>query len=96
MRHQGTEAPADLDWMNWNRTLPQEIVTQSGKHLRTLRDARSYMLAIKSGRERREYWQSAAGLLMEAAKGGSLEAIRNQLVLALLMDGTLDLKRTPV
>jgi hypothetical protein len=80
--------------MAWSRRLAHEVVTLDGKRLRTLADARSYMLAIKDGREHREYWQHAARLLIEAAKGGGEKAVTDQLLIALLHDGTLDVTRT--
>jgi len=80
--------------MSWSRRLAHEVITLDGRRLRTLADARSYVLAIKDGRERREYWQHAARLLIEAAKGGGAEAVTEQLLIALLHDGTLDLART--
>ena len=49
------------------------------------------MVFFRNGRERREYWQHAAKLLLEAAGGGSTEAVTDQLVMALMLDGTLDL-----
>ena len=53
------------------------------------------MLSLKHGRERREYWQHAAKPSPEAAEGGSVEVATKQIMLAPLIDGTLDLKRTP-
>jgi hypothetical protein len=55
----------------------------------TLHDTHIYMLALKGGRERREHWQRAAALLMEAADCGDLEAAARQIELALIMDGAL-------
>jgi hypothetical protein len=66
------------------------------RHIATLYEARAYLLAIKGGRERREYWQHAAALLMEAADGGDgLEALAAQIELALIMDGALALPNGP-
>jgi hypothetical protein len=79
--------------VNWSCRLPRRIGYTKPKRgtIVTLHDARAYMLAINSGRERREYWQRAASLLMEAEEGGDLEALASQIERALLMDGALDL-----
>jgi hypothetical protein len=79
--------------MDWSRRLPRSIgYTKPNRGtIVTLHDARAYMLAIKGGRERREYWQRVAALLMEAAKGGDLEALASQIERALIMDGALAL-----
>jgi hypothetical protein len=52
--------------VNWSRRLPRAIGHTKPKRgtITTLHDARTYMLAIRDGLERREYWQSAAALLM--------------------------------
>ncbi len=52
------------------------------------------MLSINGGQERREYWQHAAKLLIDASKGGSVEAVADQLIMALMLDGTLDVTAT--
>ena len=56
-----------------------------------MHEARTYMLALKGGRERRQHWQHAAALLMAAADGGDVEAVASQIELALVMDGALAL-----
>ncbi len=81
--------------MPWSRKLAHPVRQAEPRTLNTLTDARPYMLSLKHGRERREYWQHAAKLLLEAAEGGSVEVATKQIMLALLIDGTLDLKRTP-
>jgi hypothetical protein len=50
--------------VNWRRHLSREIVTLKGDWLRTLHNARAYVLSIKGGRERHEYWQRTASLLL--------------------------------
>ena len=52
------------------------------------------MLSIKGGRKRREYWQHAAKLLIDASNGGSIARVTNQLMMALMFDGTLDVTAT--
>lgn len=80
--------------MDWSRRLSQEIVAKSGKRLNMLADARAFMLTIKDGRELRQHWQNGAALLMKAAEGGDVKAATDQIILALLLDGALDLKHT--
>ena len=67
--------------MSWSRKLahPVGIAKPKPRTLNTLADARRYMLALKDGRERREYWQHTAKLLLEAAEGGSAEAVTKQI-----------------
>ena len=81
--------------MSWSHKLarPIGVAKPKPRTLNTLADARAYMLSIKDGRERREYWQHAAKLVLEAADGGSVEAVTRQLMTALLLDGTLDMDR---
>ena len=73
---------------------PIGVAKPKPRTLNTLADARDYMLAIKGGRECREYWQHAAKLLIDASKGGSVEAVADQLIMALVLDGTLDVTQT--
>ena len=59
--------------------------------MRTVLDARAYMLLSKD-RERSARWQRAAQLLLAKADVG---AIIRQLELALLYDGKLDVSKVP-
>jgi hypothetical protein len=79
--------------MNWSRLLPHPIGYTKPRRgtIETLHDARTYMLALKGGRERRQHWQYATRLLMEAADGGGVEAAAAQIELALVIDGALAL-----
>jgi hypothetical protein len=80
--------------MNWQRRLhPIGYTKPQRGTMMTLRDARACTLAIKGGRERREHWQHAAWLLMEAAESGDLEGLAAQIELALVMDGALALAK---
>ena len=47
----------------------------------------------QGGRERREHWQQAAWLLMEAAESGDLEGLAAQIELVLVIDGALALAK---
>ena len=65
-----------------NRPLP----TKDGGTLRTVLDARTYMLALSHDREHRAQWQRARELLL--AEGG-VEAFSRQVELALFYDAKL-------
>lgn len=73
--------------MNWTRKLKPPVETRSGETLRTLEDARAYVLSLPRKVQDRTEWQHVAKLMMEAAEGGSLEAVTRQVVLALLLSG---------
>ena len=57
--------------------------------MRTVLDARAYMLRLSKDRERSARWQRAAQLLLAKADVG---AVSRQLELALLYDGKLDVR----
>jgi hypothetical protein len=50
----------------WKETIPS-LVTKDGGTLRTVLDARAYILALSKDRERRAQWQRAAELLLAQA-----------------------------
>jgi len=60
--------------------------------LRTVLDARTYMLALSKDRERRAQWQRAAELLLDGADVG---AFSKALELALFYDAKLDVSKVP-
>jgi hypothetical protein len=64
--------------------------TKDGGTLRTVLDARAYMLRYSRERERSAQWQRAAQLVLAKADVG---AFSRQLELALLYDGKLDLSK---
>ena len=80
----------------WSRKLPRIVVTSDGFTLGTLAEASAYMLTLPEGIQLRPYWQHAAKLVMEAAGGGDITAATDQIALALLLDGRLNLRATPV
>lgn len=57
--------------------------------LRTIGEARAFLLELEPGRADRQHWQHAARLLLEAADSGNAAAVTRQLTLALLLDGLL-------
>ena len=71
-----------------SRKLTRPLPTKDGGTLRTVLDARAYMLALPKDRERRTQWQHAAELLL--AQAGVAEFSR-QVELALFYDAKLDL-----
>lgn len=88
--------PAYILGMSWKRALPEPLRDKHGNTIRTLADARAYMIALdkkRPGLTKRQHWQAAALLLLTAAKKGSIEAATKQLTFALLMDGLLDMKQ---
>ena len=76
-----------------SRKLTRPLPTKDGGTLRTVLDARAYMLRLSKDRERSARWQRAAQLLLAKADVG---AISRQLELALLYDGKLDVRAMAV
>lgn len=80
--------------MPWTRHLSRPVHTRSGATLRTLDDARRYLLALPDAEGLRPAWQSAAGPLGAAAECGTpdaIEAATEQVERALLLCYQLDL-----
>jgi hypothetical protein len=71
-----------------SQRLTRPLQTKDGGTLRTILDARSYMLRISKDRQRSAQWQKAAQL----AKA-DLSAFCRQVELALRYDGKLDVTR---
>lgn len=81
---------------DWKRTLPCPIRDKHGNTIRTLDDARAYMIALESrrnGATGRKHWQAAGKGILAATENGNLDAVSQQLTLALLMDGLLDMRQ---
>jgi hypothetical protein len=68
---------------------PYPLPTKDGGLLRTIGDARAYMLALSEERER-DHWKPAYRLLVHGAGAAPLTL---QVYVALLKDGQLDLER---
>jgi len=77
-----------LAYLSKNLTRP--IRTKDGGTLRTVLDARTYMLALSKRRETRRQWQRAAELLLEQ---GDVSDFSKQVELALFYDAKLDLAK---
>ena len=79
----------------WSRRLTAPVVPTDGEPMRTLRDLAAYMETL-GDRFPRRAWQRAAELAIEAAEnGGPVEPARRQTMLALILDGRLDVIATP-
>ena len=70
--------------------LTRPLRTKDGGTLRTVLDARSYMLQLSKDRQRSAQWQRAVQL----AKA-DVGAFSRQIELALVYDGKLDVTRMP-
>jgi len=72
-----------------SRKLTRPLLTKDGGTLRTVLDARAYMLRLSKDRERSGRWQRVAQLLLAKV---DVDAVSRQLELALLYDGKLDVR----
>jgi hypothetical protein len=70
-----------------SKKLTRPLPTKDGGTLRTVLDARSYMLRLSKDREQSAQWQRAAQLLLAH---GNVAALSRQVELALTYDGKLD------
>ena len=68
---------------------PYPLPTKDGGLLRTIGDARAYMLALSEERELRDHWKPAYRLLVHGARAAPLTL---QVYVALLKDGQLDVE----
>ena len=73
-----------------SRKLTRPLPTKDGGTLRTVLDARAYMLRLSKDRDRSARWQRAAQLLLAKAHVG---AVSRQLELALVYDGKLNVPK---
>jgi hypothetical protein len=69
------------------RLMPHPLPTKDGGVLRTVEDARAYILTLPKTRRSRAHWKRASLLLMEEVGAA---ALTRQVHLALVMDGKLD------
>jgi hypothetical protein len=75
--------------VSWKHTLSETLKDKHGSELRTIADARAYVLALPDHLSGRQHWQHAAKLMLVASRGGDTVACTKQITLALLMDGLL-------
>ena len=73
-----------------SQKLTRPLVTKDGGTLRTVMDARTYMLALPKRRETTAQWQRAAELLLD---GVDVADFSKAVELALFYDATLDLAK---
>ena len=71
-----------------SQKLARPIPTKDGGTLRTVRDAREYMLALPDRRALRQQWHVAAELILEQA---NVPAVSWQVELALFYEAKLDI-----
>jgi hypothetical protein len=69
------------------RLSPHPLPTKDGGVLRTVGDARAYILALPKTRKSRAHWKCAGLLLLEEV---GAPALTRQVQVALVMDGKLD------
>ena len=62
--------------MEWTQRLAEPIALNNGEVLRTLRDARKYILALPEQVQHHAKWQRLASLLLSAADFGRADLIR--------------------
>ena len=72
-----------------NRPLARTVAVNGGPELRTLADARAYILTLPELDPR---WQSVARKLLIACEDGQVEAVTRQIELALLARAKLVLR----
>ena len=75
-----------------SKKLTRPLPTKDGGTLRTVADARAYMLGLSKQRELRTRWHRVAGLILEEADIG---AVSRPLELALFLDAKLDVAKMP-
>ena len=69
------------------RLTPYPLPTKDSGLLRTVGDARTYMLTLPKARKLRVHWQYTSRLLLQEA---DVSALTRQVHLSLFMDGKLD------
>jgi len=78
--------------MVWSRRLPKPIYLNDGRTIGTLAAARDLMLSFSQRRQSDPHWQDAAFMLLNAARIGRLDPIREagaQVSRALEADGLI-------
>ena len=78
--------------MVWSRKLPRPIYLNDGRTIGTLAAARDLLMSFSERRLDDPHWRAAAALLLEAARLGRLDPIRDagvQLSRALEFEGLI-------
>jgi hypothetical protein len=77
----------------WSARLSRSLTLRDGTRLKTLADARAFVLALPPGDQERNAWQRAAALLIEAAEtGDDVRTATEQVRLALSLQAMLRLQ----
>ena len=71
-----------------SQKLTRPMPTKDGGTMRTIRDAREYMLALPERRALRQQWQVATELILDQA---NIPALSRQIEVALLYEAKLDI-----
>ena len=82
-----TRRPPASDEYLTRRLTPYPLQTKDSGLLRTVGDARTYMLTLPKARKLRVHWQHTSRLLLQEA---DVSALTRQVHLSLFMDGKLD------
>jgi len=70
----------------WSAPLTRPIAVKDGATLRTLHDARAFVLSLPKGVQLEQSWQRVTELLSAAAEGdGDIEAATRQIELSLFL-----------
>ena len=86
--------PDDLmgNWRGWSAKLSRPIQLKDGTQLQTLADVRGFISGQPEHIQERTFWRYATQLLIDAADGGDIEAVTNEVELALFLSGDLVLR----
>ena len=77
----------------WSAPLSRQIVTRDGTVLRTLADARDFVLRLPPAYQEHNAWQRAAALLIDAAEnGGDIRAATDAVFAALFVQAKVQLE----
>jgi hypothetical protein len=76
----------------WSQPLARPIGDKGGPELRTLGDARAYILTLPAGEQDEPRWQSAARQLLEACESGEVDGVTRLIELALFLKAKLVLR----
>lgn len=76
--------------IDWSLKLSRPLKPRDGAPIRTLADARSYVLAMDRWRQDKQAWEMATELMIEAAAGGSIAAATDQIETALFLEAKLE------
>jgi hypothetical protein len=69
----------------WSRRLARPVGVRAGPELRTLADARAYILSLRDGEQKENRWQHATKLLLEACETGDVGPVTKQVEYALMV-----------